>query len=52
MVERILKVLNQLKTIQHKSMLHKTEPVTSTDFESLIPTLYPETESVSAFGGD
>jgi uncharacterized protein YjbI with pentapeptide repeats len=26
--------------------------VTSTDFESLIPRIYPETESVSAFGGE
>jgi len=26
--------------------------VTTSDFESIIPTIYPETESVSAFGGE
>ena len=30
----------------------KTEPVTSSDFESLIPRIYPEAESVSAYGGE
>jgi len=44
-VESIKKYSTQIYSSQNRA-------VTAGDFESIIPTIYPETESVSAFGGE
>jgi len=44
-VESIKKYSTQIYSSQNRA-------VTAGDFEAIIPTIYPETESVSAFGGE
>lgn len=44
-VESIKKYSTQIYSSQNRA-------VTSGDFEAIVPTIYPETESVSAFGGE
>ena len=44
-VESIKKYSTQIYSSQNRA-------VTSSDFEAIIPTIYPETESISAFGGE
>ena len=44
--------LTQL-SILHPDCIHRsTEPVTAKDYESIIQTIYPNTESVSVVGGE
>lgn len=33
-------------------MRHKTDPVTAADYEAIVPTIFPETESISVYGGE
>ena len=44
-VESIKKFSTQIYSSQNRA-------VTSADYEAIIPTIYPETESISAFGGE
>ena len=44
-VESIKKLSTQIYSSQNRA-------VTASDFEAIVPTIYPETESVSAFGGE
>ena len=44
-VESIKKFATQIYSAQNRA-------VTAADFESIIPQIYPETESISAFGGE
>ena len=44
-VESIKKFITQIYSSQNRGR-------TSADFEAIIPTIYPETESISAFGGE
>jgi len=44
-VESIKKYSTQIYSSQNRA-------VTASDFEAIVPTIYPETESISAFGGE
>ena len=44
-VESIKKYATQIYSSQNRA-------VTAADFEAIVPTIYPETESISAFGGE
>ena len=44
-VESIKKFATQIYSSQNRA-------VTAADFEAIVPTIYPETESISAFGGE
>jgi len=44
-IESIKKYATQIYSSQNRA-------VTAADFEAIVPTIYPETESVSAFGGE
>jgi len=44
-VESVKKYATQIYSSQNRA-------VTAADFEAIVPTIYPETESISAFGGE
>ena len=44
-VESVKKYATQIYSSQNRA-------VTASDFEAIVPTIYPETESISAFGGE
>ena len=44
-VESVKKYSTQIYSSQNRA-------VTASDFEAIVPTIYPETESISAFGGE
>ena len=44
--------IESIKKYATRIYASKYRAVTSADYEALIPTVYPETESVSAFGGE
>lgn len=44
--------INSIKTFAPKIYSTQYRAVTSADFEALIPTIYPEAEYVTAFGGE
>lgn len=44
-VESVKKFATQIYSSQNRA-------VTASDFEAIVPTIYPETESISAFGGE
>ena len=44
-IESIKKYATQIYSSQNRA-------VTAADFEAIVPTIYPETESISAFGGE
>ena len=44
--------VNSIKKYATQIYASQNRAVTATDYEALIPTIYPETESVSAYGGE
>jgi hypothetical protein len=44
--------INSIKNYAPRIYSSQNRAVTATDYEAIIPTLYPETESISVFGGE
>ena len=49
---REIESVNSIRNYAPRIYASQYRAVTSTDYESLIPQIYPETESVSVFGGE
>ena len=47
--DRICRIIKKYATRLYSA---QNRAVTTTDYESIIPIIYPETESVSVFGGE
>ena len=43
--------VNSIKTFAPRLYSTQNRAVTASDYETIIPKIYPETESVTAFGG-
>ena len=44
--------INSIRNFAPRAYASQNRAVTSSDYETIIPKIYPETESVSAFGGE
>ena len=49
---KAIESVNSVKKYATQIYASQNRAVTAADYEALIPTIYPETESVSAFGGE
>ena len=49
---RSIESVESIKKYATRVYASRSRAVTAADYEALIPTIYPETESVSAFGGE
>lgn len=49
---KTIESVNSIKKYATQIYASQNRAVTAADYEALIPTIYPETESVSAFGGE
>ena len=44
--------INSIRTFAPRLYSSQNRAVTASDYETIIPKIYPETESVTAFGGE
>jgi hypothetical protein len=49
---KAIESVNSIKKYSTQIYASQNRAVTAADYEAIIPTIYPETESVSAFGGE
>jgi len=49
---KLIESVNSIKTYAPRIYASQNRAVTSSDYEAIIPKIYPEAESVSAFGGE